>query len=71
MSLLNLIFIFDIVKTKQNNNNNNKKKNIVSVDENVTSTKLKFNFFKFLTMIKICISQHFSIRSFSLNNKFE
>ena len=51
MSLLNLIFIFDIVK----------KTNIVSVGENVTSTKLKFNFLKFLTMIKINISQHFSI----------
>ena len=37
MSLLNLIFIFDIVK-----------KNIVSVGENVTSTKLKFNFLEFL-----------------------
>ena len=59
MSLLNLIFIFDIVK-----------KNIVNVDENVTSTKLKFNFFKFLTMIKISVSQHFSIKSLSLNNKF-
>ena len=32
ISLLNLIFIFDIVK-----------KNIVSVGENVTSTKLKFS----------------------------
>ena len=35
MSLLN--FIFDIVK-----------KHFVSVGENVTSTKLKFNFLKFL-----------------------
>ena len=34
--------MFDIVK-----------KNIVSVVENVMSTKLKFNFLKFLTMIKI------------------
>ena len=49
MSLFNLMFIFDIVK-----------KNIISVGENVTSTKLKF--LKFLTMIEICISQHFSIK---------
>ena len=47
------------------------KKNIVSVGENITSMKLKFNFLKFLTMIKISISQHFSIKSLSLNNKFE
>ena len=61
MSLFNFIFIFYIVK---------KAKNLVSVCENVTSTKLKFNFLKFLTMIKINISQHFSIRILSLNNKF-
>ena len=36
MPLFNLIFIFDIIK-----------KNIVSVGENVTSTKLKFNFLNF------------------------
>ena len=57
MSLLYLIFIFDIVK---------KTKNIVSVGENVISTKLKFIFLKILTMIKISISQHFSIKSLSL-----
>ena len=61
MSLLNLIFIFDIVKDK----------NIVSLDENVTSLKLEFDFLKFLTMIKISIRQHFSIKSLSVNNKFE
>ena len=47
-----------------------KNKNIVSVGENVTSMKLKFNFLKFLTMIKISVSQHFSIKSLTLNNKF-
>ena len=62
MSLLNLIFIFDIVKKK-------KKKNIVSKNE--TSMKLKFNFLKFLTKIKISIIPHFSIKSLSLNNRFE
>ena len=62
MSLFHLIFIVDIVK---------KNKNIVCVGENVASTKLKFNFLKFLTMIKIRISQHFSIKSLSLNNKFK
>ena len=46
------------------------KKNLVSVSENVISTKLKFNFLKFLTMIKISISQ-FSIKSLSLNDKLE
>ena len=61
MSLLNLIFIFDI----------GKKNNFFSMVENVTSTKLKFNFLKFLTMIKISISQHFSIKSLRLNNKFK
>ena len=60
ISLLNSIFIFYIIK-----------KNIVSVGETVTSTKLKFNFLKFLTIIKISISQDFSIKSSSLNNKFE
>ena len=62
MSLLKLIFIFDIVKNNEN---------IVSVDENIISTKLKFNLLKILTMIKISISQHFSIKRLSLNNKFE
>ena len=44
---------------------------MVSVGENVISTKLKFNFLMFLTMIKISMSQHFSIKSLSLNNTFE
>ena len=61
MSLLNLIFIFDIIK----------KTNMVSVCENVISKKLKFNFLMFLTMIKINLSQHFSIKILSLNNTFE
>ena len=43
MSLLNLIYIFDTVK---------KKENIVSIAEIVTSMKLKFDFVKFLTMKK-------------------
>ena len=47
-----------------------KQKNIVCVGENVILTKLKFNFLNFLTMIKIRKSQHFSIKSLSLNNKF-
>ena len=55
MSLLNLIFIFDIDKKKKTNS--------VSEGKNVTSTKLKFNFVKFLTMIKISISQHFFIKT--------
>ena len=54
MSLLNVIFIFGIIK-----------KNIVSVCENVTSTKLKFNFFQGFNHDLICISQHFSVKTLS------
>ena len=39
MTLLNLIFIFDIVKKNP--------ENIVSAGENITSTNLKFNFLQF------------------------